>query len=923
MPISRFSLALVASLAFLGAARAQSVDAVVRGVVTDPTGAALPGATVTLTNVDTGLTRSATADRSGSYRVPPVPAGVYDVLGRAPGFRPHARPGTALHVGTTVTIDIVFDAVAAAEAVEIVADAPVLETTKNTLSRLVVRKEIDSLPVDDRNFNGLAILAPGVTPTGLYGGVDIGGSRDFQNGYFVDGVSAEGLGLGDQRIAYAQDWIQEFQVLTSQYSPQFGRSSGGVLNVITRSGSNAMTGRAYAFFRDESWDATPAFASSKAPLDMKRLGAILGGRLVADRLFFFAGVEWFDNETSNVVNTSIFPERNGNVPATTDQKLYLAKLEYHPDGAAAYRFRYNRETRNSTGLKVGGVVAEENGLSETYYGNDLVAGWSQVVSATTFNVLRAAFSDTTSDSQCNFARNNPPGTWFGLSYPGARLGCNFDGFGRIESDELQLIEELTWTRSAHDVQAGVQVSHGGSAGDFRFVRDGLYTFRFDIPFSLANPASYPVAFTQFVGPTTWDYSRSAGGVFVQDSWRVNPKLTVNAGIRYDLDGSYTALNSLVRTDRGLNRVRLDRDNVAPRLGVAWTPFPDAGRTLVRAGAGVYYDENHGSLGRLLLTNSILVDRSITINALNPALNPFWPDVARARRFLAEALARNTVPEIDFGGTANLDRNLQVPYTIQASAGLSRDFGGGVTASVDGVYARGLDQYVIGDVNIDREAALREDNPQIVRLNPSYTFINRYGNDGRFTYRALQVQLGWVPNPRNAVRLAYTLAKNESNTNTALIGIGGGGGSTNPFDYDEDFGPTNNDVRHNLSVNGVATLPLGLQVSGILSARSALPWSVLPTEQLTQAPYFDTDPFFDRREPRNSRRGDGFFSLDLRLAKAFPIRDRWSATALVEMFNVTNETNYVGYVGTFTSTQFGRPTEALEKRRTQVGLRVDF
>jgi hypothetical protein len=318
-----------------------------------------------------------------------------------------------------------------------------------------------------------------------------------------------------------------------------------------------------------------------------------------------------------------------------------------------------------------------------------------------------------------------------------------------------------------------------------------------------------------------------------------------------------------------------------------------------------------------------VDRSITINALNPALNPFWPDVARARRFLAEALARNTVPEIDFGGTANLDRNLQVPYTIQASAGLSRDFGGGVTASVDGVYARGLDQYVIGDVNIDREAALREDNPQIVRLNPSYTFINRYGNDGRFTYRALQVQLGWVPNPRNAVRLAYTLAKNESNTNTALIGIGGGGGSTNPFDYDEDFGPTNNDVRHNLSVNGVATLPLGLQVSGILSARSALPWSVLPTEQLTQAPYFDTDPFFDRREPRNSRRGDGFFSLDLRLAKAFPIRDRWSATALVEMFNVTNETNYVGYVGTFTSTQFGRPTEALEKRRTQVGLRVDF
>ena len=917
MPILRFALAsLLASLVCVGAA-AQGFDAVVKGVVTDQTGAALPGATVTLTNADTGLTRSATTDGSGSYRVPPVPAGIYDVTAKARGFRPQARPGTALHVGSTVTIDVVFDAVEAAEAVQIVADAPVLETTKNTLSRLVARREIDTLPVADRNFNGLAILAPGVTPTGLYGGVDIGGSRDYQNGYFVDGVSAEGLGLGDQRIAYAQDWIEEFQVLTSQYTAEFGRSSGGVLNVITRSGSNALTGRAYAFFRDESWDATPAFATSKAPLDTRRLGTTLGGRLITDRLFFFAGFELFDNETSNVVNTSIFPERNGNIPATTDQELYVAKLEYHPDGAAAYRARYNRETRDSTGLKVGGVVTEENGLSEAYSANDLVAGWSQVVSATTFNELRAAFSDTASNSQCTFARTNPPGTWFGLSYPGARLGCNFDGFGLLESDELQLIEELSWTRSAHDVKAGAQVSYGGSDGDFRFVRDGLYTFRSDIPFSLDNPTSYPIVFTQFVGPTTWDYSRWAGGVFVQDSWRMNPNLTLNVGVRYDLDGSYTALNSLVRTDKGLNRVRLDRDNVAPRLGIAWTPFRDAGRTLVRAGAGIYYDENHSSMGRLLLTNSILVDRSVTINASSPALNPFWPDVNRARRFLAEALARNTVPNIDFGGTADLDENLQIPYTIQASAGVSRDFGGGFTASVDGVYARGLDQYTIGDINIDREAALRADNPRIVRLNPNYTFINRYGNEGRFTYRALQVQLGWTPNPRNAVCLSYTLAKNESNTNTALIGIGGGGGSTNPFDFEEDFGPTNNDIRHNLSVNGVTTLPLGFQVSGILSARSALPWSVLATEQL------DPDPFFDRREPRNSRRGDGYFSLDLRLARAFSIRDRWSATAFVEMFNVTNETNYVGYVGTFTSTRFGQPTEALEKRRTQVGLRVDF
>ena len=229
-------------------------------------------------------------------------------------------------------------------------------------------------------------------------------------------------------------------------------------------------------------------------------------------------------------------------------------------------------------------------------------------------------------------------------------------------------------------------------------------------------------------------------------------------------------------------------------------------------------------------------------------------------------------------------------------------------------ARGLDQYLIRDVNYDREAALQG---RSVRVNPNYSFINRYGNGGKFTYRALQVQVGFAPSAKHLVRLSYTLAKNESNTNTALMGISADGAATNPFDYEEDFGPTNNDIRHNLSIDAVTTLPLGIQASGILSARSALPWSVTTSAQL------DSDVFPDRPEPRNSRRGDGFFSLDMRLARAFPFRARWAATAFVEIYNVTNATNYVDYIGTIGAAQFGQPTAALEKRRVQLGFRVDF
>jgi hypothetical protein len=160
-----------------------------------------------------------------------------------------------------------------------------LEPSNNTLTRTVQTAEIDALPVINRNFNDLAALAPGVTKTGVYGGVDIGGSRDFQNTYHVDGVSAERQQVGDQRMPYAQDWIQEFQILTGQFNAEFGGASGGVLNVITRSGASQTAARLYGFFRNDAWDATPALVTRKPPLDEHRTGLTVGGPVLRDRAF--------------------------------------------------------------------------------------------------------------------------------------------------------------------------------------------------------------------------------------------------------------------------------------------------------------------------------------------------------------------------------------------------------------------------------------------------------------------------------------------------------------------------------------------------------------------------------------------------------------------------------------------------------------
>ena len=909
------------------AASAQSVDTVVIGVVRDPQGAAVAGAEVTVVNEQSGLSRSSSSDAEGRYRLPPLPAGDYTLRVQRRGFVGIVRPNQSLTVGATVTIDFtIFEAIAADSETTVTAGA-VLETTKHSTSRLVSRVEIDALPVEQRRFGGLAALAPGVTPTGIYGGVDISGARDFQNAYILDGVSAEGVFLGNQRYAIAQDWIQEFQLISSQPAAEFGRASAGVLNGITRSGTNRRNMSAYGYFRDESWDAKPYFAETKASLASGRWGGTAGGPVRKDRFFYFAGVERLDDDRTIVVNTS-FPTANGIVPVKSAQTLVLGKLEWFR-GQDALRIRLNSDQANSTNVGVGGIVTEEAGTSFDWSATELAVGWSRIAGAA-FHELRTAYSTTASDTACNYARTHPAGPWFGRGYPKAQFGCP-ESFGWIDSSEWQLVDNLSWARGRHDLKAGVLVSRARSSADLPFLPHGFYAFPSDVPFDPVDPATYPVRFNIFEGPTTWNYPRWSLGAFVQDGWRAASRLTVNVGVRYDIDFGYSALNDHVRTDQGLSRFHVDANNVAPRVGFAWTPFDTAGRTLLRGGVGMFFDETHGELSTLLLQLGMLSERSSFLLANNAGLNPYCPrdlpctgpvlmNAARQLRlFLATALRENRTPDLSLLPrpsvvTPDLDPHLQVPFTIQTTAGIVRALRGGVVISADFVLARGLDQYSDRDVNIDYDAALQN---IVVRPNQAYASINRYENQGEYTYRALQLQLQLPPAQGRFVHVAYTLSKNDGNTNTALRGLILDGIAVNPFDLEEDRGPSYNDVRHNLSISGAITLPFEIQVSGILNARSGLPWTVSTINQL------DDDPFADRPEPRNSRRGDSFTSLDLRVAKHIHVGGDRRVSIFAEVYNSANAVNLTGYVGAMESSQFEEPARALEPRRVQLGFRIDF
>lgn len=886
---------------------AQSVDAVLKGTVTDQHGEPLPGVRVSVTGQTDGVTRSATTDLHGRYALRPLPPSTYDIRAELAGFEP-VRRAQALQVGATVDMDLVLLVSGVAERITVTEGPPLLETSKNTLTRIVQTPEIDQLPVVDRSFSDLADLAPGVTRSGT-GGVSISGSRDFQNAYQVDGVSAERQHGGDLRVVFAQDWIQEFQVLTSQYNAEFGLAAGGVLNVVTRSGGNQRRGRAYGFFRDDALDASPALTARKPPLTEQRVGVTFGGPILTNRAFYFGGVEHLRNRSSNVV-ASAFPAANGTFPSESHQTLWLARGDLAASDAHRVRLRYNGQSAQATGAAVGGISTFEHGRSSERTADDIVGGWTWIASSSTLNEVRAAWTRAQPHDGCTFAMRNPPGTWFERAYPGAQFGCPVN-FGLIAEEQLQIVQNLSWTRGAHDFKLGGQLVRTRSFGDFRNVRDGRFSFERDRPFDLNDPASHPFSFVMISGPTAWDLPSWSGGVFAQDRWRVGSDVTLNLGVRFDVDGSLTALNPLVRLDMGLHTIDRDSNNIAPRAGITWTPFGTDRTTMVRGGVGLYYDQNHNNVAAALLLNNVLVDRIVSINANSPVLNPFWPDIAAAKAFLAESLARGQAPDLSAlrtvaGATNDIDQGLQIPATTQASVGIAHEFRRWATASADFVYARGHDLYVIRNVNLD-PATLQ-------RVNPSYSAINAFGNGGWNHYRALQVQVSMVAGARQFLKLAYTLAANRSNTNATLST----GAATNPFDYSEDEGPADNDARHTLVTDGSMALPGRVQISGIMRYRSAFPYSAV-----SNAPRPDGKPFGFRPEPRNARRGDGALSVDLRIATDLRFVPRVTVMPFVEVFNVINTLNYGDYVGTVTSSLFGKPTTAGPRRRMQLGLRMDW
>jgi hypothetical protein len=902
----------------LKAAAQQTVtSATLSGRVEDAGGAAVPGAAVVATNVNTNQQQSCVTDGEGRYRFAYLSVGDYRLTAEAGGFAPHVRQLT-LTVGQALDVPLRLAVAGVAESVSVVsADAPVVETARTQVAETVVSKEVDSLPLNGRNYLDLAALTPGVTRTNPVAnqrfpetsavpgtGLSITGQRFINNGFVVDGLSSNDDAADLAGSFYSQEVIREFEVITSGGIAEFGRASGGFVNIITRSGTNDFGGRVYGFLRNQRLDARNALSPTKDPLTQAQYGASLSGPLRRDRAFFFANFE--QTRLNNAAVVTISPSNvaavnarldqinyagprlsTGVVPTGFDTTNFLFRLDQQISPANQLTARYNLYDIESLNARnVGGLNAVSRGTALVNRDQTLAASLVSTLTPRTLNEARFQLTR----SRLGAPVNDATGPAINISGV-ANLGtATFSPTAR-DLDTVELVDNVTTQRGSHSLKAGVNFLLNRVNITFPGALQGVYTFQ-----SLANfQAGRYATFQQAFGEEGQFQSNPNVGLFAQDEWRPRHDLTINLGLRYDAQ----FLPDPVETDA---------DNFAPRAGLAYAPdFLGRDRkTVVRASYGVFFDR----IPLRATSNALQRDGSkyrVAVLPFGQAGAPAFPAV------LAEFPSNLLV------SVTTIDPRIRNSYSQQVSLQVERELSGAMSLSVGYLHVRAAHIILSRNVNVPRFPA-SAGVPNLGRPDPRFANVSRFESSGDSYYDGMLVSFKRRFSRWAQARLSYTLSKAIDDVGNAFFFT-----PQDNFDLRAERGLADNDQRHRLALSGSFEAPAAFQLSYIFQYGSRLPFNVLTGGDRNNDTNVNDRP---AGLGRNTGRGFDYASLDLRLSRRFRMGERVKLETMVEGFNVLNRSNLQLPNNTFGTgatplASFGRPTAADNPRQVQFGLRLDF
>jgi outer membrane receptor protein involved in Fe transport len=904
----------------------QTIDtATVQGRVEDPSGATVVAA-VTIENARTGVRATAASGANGEFRFNTLRAGDYLLSATADGFAPASRKLTVA-LGQSFYVSLRMTVAGRSENLTVNDDAPVVETTRTQVSDLVQEREVSSLPLNGRNYLDLALLVPGVSRTNTGSnqrfaetsavpgtGLSVNGQRNLNNSFIVDGVSANDDAAELAGTFYSQEVVREFQVIRTGGIAEFGRASSGFVSIGTRSGGNDLHGDLYGYLRNQRMDARNPLSTTKLPLTQAQYGVSLGGPIVRNRTFFFSNFEQTRQNTAGVItitpaNVAAIKTQltalnylgqqitTGSFPATLDSTNFFTRLDHAFTPRDQLNVRYNLYDMSSLNARnVGGLNAVSRAFNLSDRDQNL--GANNVWTLSDRTLLESRFQYVHSRFQ------SPPtdlvGPAVNISGVASFGTATFSPTGR-NIDSFELANNVTHQRGTHSFKAGVDYLYDRVRIDLPGALQGVYAFA-----NLANfLAGTYINYQQAFGEPTTHQSNPNVGLFVSDEWRVRPNLTLNAGVRYDLQ----FLPSLVNTDT---------NNVSPRVGIAWDPSRD-GKTVIRASYGLFFDR----LPLRAISNAIQRDgvnyRVAVLNLGQPGA-PNFPNVLPA------------YPTGVLTAITSIDPNIQESYSQQGGLEVERQLGKGASLSVGYNHLRGEKLLMLRNLNVPTNLAL----PNGGRPDPTIGNNGQFQSIGDAWYDGMTVAYKQHAGNWASVRVSYTYSK-------ALDTAGNFFFSTpqDNFNIAAEKGRSDNDQRHRLAVSGTLTSPTavaqklrdhllhGWQLSYFYQHASALPFNILTGTDTNKDTNNNDRP---AGVARNAGHAFGFDSLDLRLERSFRLDDRWRIAAMVDGFNILNHTNFQlpnnvfgtgPHPGTPSNPFFAQPTAAADPRQIQLGLKVTF
>src|SRR3989441_542041 len=617
---------LVATTAVLiGSQAAYAQNARIVGTVKDQTGGAVPGVTVTARNQETGLTRAASSDEAGNYRLPALPPGTYGLTAELASFSSESRPDIVLVIDQTATIDFTLKPASVAETVTVTGESPLVDTTASAVSTSVSNRQIQDLPVASRRWIDLAMLTPGTSQDGIRGffyrgNVNVGaGGREYSNAFLVDGVNNTWAEMGEARQNFAMDSIREFKVSTSNYKAEYGLATGGLVTVVSKSGSNELHGSGFLFFRDKSLTSIEAFQTARPPYRRYQYGGSLGGPIVKDKTHFFLTYEGTKESQFFTVNTrGIWPQYDGTYKSAQDRWTYMARVDHQLKEGQTLFLRWAAENEYRPIITAGGRIHPTNSFDFAVPRKSAVLGHTWVMGPRAINELRAQYAFAKYEVAPPYSHGDwAPGD-FGQDrlnyctpifvYPSVQIGgCGNSQMGpesrwQVKNDFSYLVPE--WG-GQHQLKVGADFSYVPFQFDNMGSPLGSWTFPKDTPYNANDPTTYPTQYTNSL-PQYGNTPTKHFSVYVQDDWEPARGLTFNVGLRYDVQiGSFNEdlAGLLGRIQEKLGRdgsyplpipwlqgadQRGDHNNFGPRIGFAWDPKPD-GMTDFPCAYGLFCD----------------------------------------------------------------------------------------------------------------------------------------------------------------------------------------------------------------------------------------------------------------------------------------------------------------------------------------------